>query len=260
MAFSVTMPSDWVEMKQGVFDFVRGNVDLSVPVIWGKQNVPSPTFPFVSLNILTPPIPEGLAESIALDGFAVIVSTVTPSTLYSILVDATTISYTSSATPTAQEIRDGLLADIVLQLPNTIATAVGLDAIHLPFAVLDVSAEPKVSCKMILLTEADAVATFSVDAFGGSPEETTPPVETLPIISGLLAGLQKQNTVESLCRSGWGLISIEGVRKPDLVDGGRWEDRTGFDVRLKCRISQTSFLDSIETVDIGVGIQGTLTP
>ena len=256
----VALPTDWDVMKQGFFDFVRTNVDTTVPVVWGRQDSPQPPKPYVYLTILVPPLPDGQAQNKTLDGTTVVVSTVLPSTMYSFDVGVTTITYTSSATPTDVEIRDGLAADLLVKEPAIVQESLLTNGLRVETAlVVDTSGDVNLDCKTAVRAEIPATATFTIDVIGREPEETTPSAETIPILTGLLIDLETPETAAFFCTVGWAFISVEGIRKPDLVAGSKWEDRSGFDVRLRCRISSIKFKDFIETAAIDVGIQGSLT-
>ena len=65
--------------------------------------------------------------------------------------------------------------------------------------------------------------------------------------SGVLNDPELADEVQEQLRAkGWSVISVESERKPDLVVGDAWEDRSGFDLRLRCRTRDLRISDFIE--------------
>ena len=255
-----SITADWTAMKQGVLDGIKLSLTSSVPVIWGRQNAPAPEArPHIVLTTLTAPIHEGRAGTFALAGLAVVVETVLDSTSYTFDVGVSTITYTSSATATAAEIVAGLVADLAAKEPTLTVEVIGTTGLRIEHGELAlVVTDVNLSCKIVQETRQPAIVSFSVDIIGGPPEETAVPVETVPILTELVTGLRTSEVTDFLCSVGWALVSIEGVRKPDIVAGAKWEDRSGLDVRLRGRISSIKFMNFIETATIDTGIVGSL--
>lgn len=57
MSASDVEPMDWEQIWCAIYDWVQPTVN--VPVIWENQNIPTPSYPYVSLNIITGPNKEG---------------------------------------------------------------------------------------------------------------------------------------------------------------------------------------------------------
>lgn len=257
---TLTLPDDWALMRQGIHDWVRTCLTPTTLVIWGHQNKPAPkVLPHVVLVPLVPPIPDGQAEARTLAGVAVVVENVVDNATYKFTVGTSTISFTSGTSATSDQIQNGLAADLLSKEPTLVQEQIGSTAIRIEIGTLAfVVNDAKLGCKIAVSNEADATATFSIDVIGGPPEETTPPIETFQVLSEILLNIQTPTATELLGFAGWSLISIEGVRKPDIVAGASWEDRSGLDVLLRCRITSIKFLDFIETAAINQGIVGEL--
>lgn len=266
-------PEDWGEMMQAVRDWAAANVpnrstDPSWYVAMGKRvpTAPQPQKPFVFVQVLVPPIQDGQGDSSPelFPGLAVQIENVIDSTTYTILYNSTPATYTAGVNAELQQIVDGLISAVNIIAGATVATQV-LDVVHIVGnAEIDVDDDPNLSLKFVKSTEAEATATFQIDAVGrDDPENGSPPgpiYESVAAMSQLRNSLETDEAQEQLRAGGWSIISVEGERKPDLVVGTNWEDRSGFDVRLRCRTRRLIITDFIEDAPIGSSIVGSLSP
>lgn len=264
-------PEDWAEMIQGVRDWAAANTpNLSTDPAWttvfGKRvpTAPQPPKPFAVINVLVGPVQDGQGDSSSelFMGVAVQVTNVLDNQLYTIVYDGTDADFTSDADATLQEIVDGLIAAVNTVAGATVATQV-LDVIHITgSASVDVDSDPNLALKFVSATEAEATVTFQVDCIGRDDAEGGTPVgplfESVAAMSKLQLSLETEEVQEQLRDAGWAVISVEGERKPDLVVGTVWEDRSGFDLRLRCRTRDLRIADFIEDAEIGTSIVGTL--
>lgn len=265
-------PEDWAVMWQAVRDWAAANVpntsaDPSWSAVFGKRvpTAPQPPKPFVAVNILVGPIQDGQGDrSPALfPGLAVTVKNVLDATLYRIVYNAANADYASDADATEQEIIDGLISAVNTLAGASVASQV-LSAIHISVGTVDVDADPNLVLKRISSTEAEANFTFQIDCIGRDDAEggmpPGPMFESVAAMSQLRLSLETDEVQEQLRAAGWAIIGTEGERKPDLVVGTVWEDRSGFDLRLRCRTRDLRVTDFIEDAPIDSSIVGALSP
>ena len=262
------MPEDWATMLQGIFDWIRAELLTDWTAMLAKQDAPSPTKPHVRLDILVPPVPADRGDSgdgLRLPGDFVDVVNVLDAQLYRIVVDAQNADFTSGVGATKQTITTGLIA-AVAALGGGITAAQVSTAVQILGAVtVDADTDPNLALKSIAVTEGEGVATVSLDCIGRDKGRTEAGQQPASFAESVAQSVQLQHslrtsTVQQLLReSGWAFLTIEGVRKPDGVFGGRWEDRSGFDVRLRCRLRALKVVDFIDDAPIDSSIVGTLT-
>jgi hypothetical protein len=264
-------PEDWAEMLQAVRDWAAANVpqastDPSWYVAFGKRvpSAPQPPKPFVAINILVGPIQDGQGDSAAalFSGVAVVVKNVINSQLYRVVYDGMNADFTSDASATRQEILTGLIASVNAVAGSAVASQV-LDVVHISGdETVDVDADPNLALRRISSTESEGTVTFQVDCIGRDDAEGSglpgPMFESVAAASALRLSLETEEALEGLRNAGWAFITVEGERKPDLVVGSVWEDRSGFDVRLRCRMRDLRLGDFIESAEVGTSIVGTL--
>ena len=264
-------PEDWAEMIQAVRDWAAANVpNLSTDPAWfvafGKRvpTAPQPAKPFVAVNVLVGPIANGQGDAASdlFPGFAVVVTSVLDTQLYTIVYGGTDAEFTSDADATEQEILDGLIAEVNVVAGATVATQV-LNSVHITgTATVDVDGDPNLALKRVSSTESEGTFTFQIDCVGRDDAEGGAPAgpmfESVAAMSKLRNSLETEEVQEQLRAAGWAFITAEGERKPDLVVGTKWEDRSGFDVRLRCRTRDLRIADFIEDAPIGTSIVGTL--
>jgi hypothetical protein len=274
------MPEDWAEMIQGIQTWASDNVPSGWSAVFAKQVVsgsgaPQPAKPFVFVQVLVPPVAQGQGDAgeALFVGTAITVKTVLDATTYTVTINGNDADFVSDADATEEEIIDGLLAEIIGLGEPVTATKVVVPAGSIAFAInlvktgatdptLAVSADLRI--KRLSATENESVATFQIDAVGrDEPEAATVPgplFESVAAITGLQNSLETAEVLEQLLAAGWTVTSVEGERKPDAVAGAAWEDRSGFDLRLRCRTRDLRIGDFIESVEVGVAIVGTLSP
>lgn len=251
-------PEDWDAMLQGIFDWARGEIPTAVPVVWKQQNAPSPPKPFVALHLLVPPVPDGHAYPYN-EGCGVMVKTVLNSTLYTVTINGTDFTFTSDADATAAEIVAGLIADINGGAePVTASPVVGSDdtldiEANAGAAAPTLAVDANLRLKVVQHYLSEGTATIQIDAYAD------PPIQAVASSLDLQTSLETEESQQELREDGWAVISIESVRRPNLVQGSEWENRAGFDVRLRCKMRQTKVIDYIEDAPIDTGITGTLT-
>lgn len=275
------MPEDWGEMVQAVRDWANSNTPTGWQTVFGKQVVagsgaPQPPKPFVAVQVLVPPVAQGQGDSGAdlMPGTAITVATVTDSIDYVATINGNAATFGSGVGAAEESIIDGLLAAITALGEPLTATKFSLASGSISFAInltvaagasdpaLTVSAELRI--KRLSSTEGESIATFQVDCIGRPEPESA--VVAGPMFESVAAATQLQNSLETaaelerLRAAGWSAISVEGERKPDQVAGSAWEDRSGFDLRLRCRTRDLRVEDFIETVQIDVSIVGSLSP
>ncbi len=274
------MPEDWADMIQAIQTWARTNTPSGWSAVFGKQVVssggaPEPDKPFVYLQILVPPVAQGQGDSAAelMPGTAITVDTVTDSIDYIATINGNPATHNSGVGATEESIIDGLLTEIAgLGEPIT-ATKFSLESGAVEFAINIVpttttdptfAVSDELRIKRLSATEGESVATFQVDAVGrDEPESAVTPgplFESVAAITKLQNSLETAEALEALRAAGWSMVSVEGERKPDQIAGASWEDRSGFDVRLRCRTRDLRVADFIEAAEIDVGIVGVLSP
>jgi hypothetical protein len=246
-------PEDWEDLKQAVFDFARGRVtDDAIAVVWSKQDAPSPPPPFVRLDIVTAPVNDGMAEH--RNELAIQVTAAIALATYTVTINDVDFTFIADASPTLVEIRDGLIASINAGGEPVTASAIVSDALVL---VRDAGAEEpelevgaNLAIKIADTTYIDALTTFSVEVL--APDDVA-----MTLSKAIEFGLDDPVSQEALHASGWSTSSVEGPRTLDAVFGSRWEKRTGFDMRLRCRQRSVAIIDYVETAGMGTGIVST---
>lgn len=274
------MPEDWAEMIQAIQTWARTNVPTGWSAVFSKQVVagsgaPQPQKPFVFVQVLVPPVAQGQGDSAAelLPGTAIAVDTVTDSIDYVATINGNPATFASGIGATEESIIDGLLTEITglgepitstkFSLPSgTKAFAINIVPTTTTDPTLAVSAELRI--KRLSATENEGVATFQIDAIGRDEAEAAavpgPLYESVAAIAMLQNSIDTAEVQEGLRAAGWSVVSVEGERKPDAVAGAAWEDRSGFDLRLRCRTRDLRIGDFIEDAQIGVSIVGSLSP
>lgn len=271
-------PEDWGAMLKAVADWAQANVPTFSDVTSGApewfvaygKHVPTaeqPPKPFVVVNILTPPIQDGRGDQSPelFKGCAVQVENVLNSTLYRIVYNGTDADFTSDVDAELQEILTGLIGSVNIAAGATVATQV-LNVIQISGnPTIDVDSDPNLSLKRVRSTEAEATVTFQIDCIGrddaeGAAVNAGPQWESVAAMSRLQLSLDTAEVREQLKAAGWSFISREGERKPDIVVGTQWEDRSGFDIRLRCRTRDLRIGDFIEDAPIDSSIVGQLSP
>ncbi len=274
-------PEDWGEMWQALQTWAKENTPTGWLTVFGKQVVagsgaPQPPKPFVFLQVLVPPVAQGQGDaSAALSvGTAITVDTIVDATLYRATINGADADYTTGVGETLEQVIDGLLAAIIGLAEPVTATKIAVPhgavrfVINLVPTTSDVPAltvSDELRIRRLSATEGESVATFQVDAGGRSePESATsspgPLLESVAAITALQNSLEVDDVLEPLRAAGWSMVSVEGERKPDGIAGSAWEDRSGFDVRLRCRTRDLRVGDFIEDAQIGVSIVGSLSP
>ena len=265
------VPEDWTAMRQAIWEWVRAEVDPGVEVVWAKQPVPAPPKPYVYIQVILPPARVGQDDIQNAEGCA-FRFTLSP-------INPTPFVYTF----TMKEL-DGT---VIVSKPKIFATAVTSDLAALSCAgaingseypgfsakVLTVDpasvyvtrdngqpftmevTEPDVALKLVEQLVGARTATFSLDVIAPKPalDAVDPAADAdlaLRIAAQLVNSLEAPDVDERLKVAGWGVIGVEGTRKPDQVAGSIWEDRAGFDVRLACRSRRMRLVDWIESAVI----------
>jgi hypothetical protein len=245
-------------MRAAIATWVSGQAG-AVPTVWSKQNsgsgggVPSPSRPFVLLTELVPPIRSGFLEGRNY-GISVQVTSAVSGATYTITINSVASSYVAGPNDTVTTIRDALIAQLVANLildPYAILS----DTLTLGGAPNTISLTANLNQVIAQEYLGDSIATFSVDAFYDPPQGASTD-EAITLISRLRLSLETDPVLEQLSTAGWAYVSVEGLRKPDQLIGSRWEDRAGFDVRLRCRSRSIQIINYIDTVTIGTGITG----
>ncbi|MBI4815181.1 MAG: hypothetical protein HY791_02910 [Deltaproteobacteria bacterium] len=249
-------PEDWAELRAALVAWVQGVVDAGVSVVWGRQGVPSPPRPYVTLRPLTLPVEEGQGDRMQLDGFVVAVVEVLDDTIYSATINGTVCSYTSDATATEAEISAGLLAAIEAQAIAGVTVEALLGGVRVIGAETIETDTDLLALKVARTIELDGTSTFQVDVYGRDSQDTP---EAATIAGALTASLESEDVLETL-GTAWAVVSREAQRNGDAARPGTWEDRAGFDLRLRCRVRRLELGDWIEHADLDTGIVGVLTP
>lgn len=265
-------PEDWQEMLQAVRDWAQANVpnrptDPVWYVAFGKRvpTAPQPPKPFVAVNVLVGPIQDGRGDAAPalFKGVAVEVLLAIDSTAYTVMYNGSPAVFVSGVGATIQSIVTGIIGAVNTLAGATVATQV-LDVVRITPGNVDVDEDPNLALRFISSTEAEATVSFQIDCIGRDDAEGgTPPGPTLESVaaaSKLRTSLETEAVQEQLRAAGWAVISVEGERKPDLVVGNVWEDRAGFDLRLRCRTRDLRIADFIEDAPIDSSIVGVLTP
>lgn len=273
------MPEDWAEMIQAVRDWADQNTPTGWTTVFGKQVVagagaPQPEKPFVFVQILVPPVAQGQGDSAAdlLKGTAIVVDTILDSTLYRATINGSNADFVSGIGATTETIIDGLLSAITALGEPINSVKFTLVSGSFPFAIniipatiggtVAISVSGDLRLKRLSSTEGESVATFQVDAVGRDEAEAGTPagplLESVAAITQLQNSLETAQVLELLRAAGWSLASVEGERKPDQIAGSAWEDRSGFDVRFRCRTRDLRVEDFIEGAEIETGIVGAL--
>lgn len=251
-------PENLATMMGAIYDWIESQA-LGAAVVWAKQDSPAPPKPYVTINLLVPPVPEGQAEHRKL--FAIVVDAVLPLTLYTVTINGVDFSHTSDASPTASEIRNGLILAINAGTEPVTAGAV-LDDQTLALELERGATSPTIMvsanllCKLADMAIAHAVATFSINAYADDNPSTGTFDQDQVIAKSIELSLDKGSVLEGLHVGGWSTATIEGVRKPDVLQAARWEKRSGFDARLRCTTRTIDLTDFIEEADLGTGIVG----
>lgn len=243
-------PENLDVMMAGVHAFVASQT--TARVVWGEQDAPVPAKPFVRIEMLVPPVADRQGE--AKRRGAIVVDSAAASTAYSVTIDGDLVVVTSSSNPTLNSIRDQLVAAINAAAAGLRATA--LDTGLIALEVTDraqhvVSTGPRLEQKLVLLTLADGIATFSVDVFGDD-------LSVVTVSKRIEMGLEKSEPRQALAAAGWAPVDVQSVRKPDFVTGAKWESRSGFDVRMRCRMRVLEVVDWI--ADVSEGLQMVAAP
>lgn len=262
----LVMPIDWTTMSNGLITWAKSVATSPWSVAWNEQKAPLPRRPFVSLGLLVPPVPDGHAwvELINREEIGVAITVPTDNTVYSITLNGTTVSVNSGTDATANTIRDDIVAAINASPASATATPASIDGVlAVSFPVGDptvVGTDPEqLLVRALFSATGEATATFQVDCFGRSDADDEGPAERLesvPMSNALYHSLESPDVQELLSTMGWSVISVEGVRKASRVVGTRWEDRSGFDVRLRCSLQRQWLSQYLE--DIGTLPEGTL--
>lgn len=275
MAAYAYMPEDWASMMQSVRDWAQANTPSGWTAVFGKQVVaeagaPQPPKPFVYVQVIVPPVQTSHADQSPLlyPGTAVVVGQVAENTAYVVGVNSSEATYVSGAAATEESIVDGLVASVsALGEPVEVSKLSGLlgsNAFALNIrGVADepaLTTSPELFLKMVSASEKDGTATFQIDVVGRDQPEAAdqpgPLYESVAVSSGLQMSLDTDEVQEEFRVNGWSIITVEGERKPDQVAGTAWEDRAGFDLRLRCRMRDLRVADFIESVEVGSGVQG----
>lgn len=246
-------PEHWADLKQAVFDFARGRVtDDAIAVVWSKQDAPSPSKPFVRLDVVTAPVNDGMTEH--RNELAIQVTDAVALAVYTVTINGSGFDFTAGAEPTLVEIRDGLISAVNAGAEPVTAIAIVSDALVL---VLDVGAtapalevSDDLAIKIADMTYVDALTTFSVEVIAADDVAMT-------LSKAIELGLYDAVSQEALHAAGWSTSSVEGPRTLDQVFGSRWEKRAGFDMRLRCRARSVAIIDFVETAELGTGIVST---
>lgn len=251
------IPEDWDAMLQAVYDWARTAVPAGVTVVWSQQNAPSIPTPFVRLNLITPPIPQGQHEQ-RNTGSGVLVSSVLPSTLYRVTINGTNFDFTTGLSPTALQIRNALMTEIDAGSEPVTTQAVRDDLFTLlvdPGETITVSVTTNLKQKIAHQYLGEATATFSVDVLV-NPQAN----DAVAVAVDLQNSLEVDSFLENLRVAGWAVISLENIRSPDTVVGAAWEGRAGFDLRLRCRSRRLDVIDFLEFTGVGTGVVGSIAP
>lgn len=244
-------PEHWSELEQAVFSWVRSQVPAEVSVIWAKPDAPSPVKPFVRIDMIVPPVDEGRADR--RHDVAIEVSTLSPGAVYSVIIEGVVHLYTAQPADTYVDIRNGLVtrinADSDAVTASDFSAIVGLERIlylvpkrgHKNAMVV---VDDKMLLKVAAISSTEAVATFSIDAASDDDQ-------AIVLARNIEASLAKQIVLETLNESGWATVEAVGQRKPDTLVAAAWEQRAGFDQRLRCRTRAVEINDFIETVEPG---------
>jgi hypothetical protein len=246
-------PEDWADMIGGLVTWAQTELGETVPVILSHGDSPAPAKPYVWLSLVMPPLPQGQGDSgtgLRLSGVGVVVKSVVEGATYRVTVDGSQATYVAEDGDDADDVITGLIASLdgigvdasLLQVsPVTSVLLADVDLTEVPMTVGD-----RLAMKIVRSTEHDANVTLGVDVMGRSRVSGVDTWESSAMALRLQTSLDSPDVQAALRLSGWSFISIEGVRKADRVAGSQWEDRSGFDARLRCRTRRLSTLDWIE--------------
>lgn len=274
MAANAYFPEDWAAMLQFVVDWARDNTPSYVRAIHAKavrqgSGVPAPPKPYAWVHVMVPPVDEGRGDDNArlYPGACLTVESVGAGD-YTATVAGQTVTFTAGPTDTEETIVDGLLALLdALTSTDTVhakqAITVGqyghvltIQGATTPATLPTITFSSNLLLQRVRATENEAIATIGIDIIGrNEPEaETTEPgpiAESVTFVYMLQSSLQDIAVQEAFCAAGWAIVSVEGMRKPDQIFNGAWEDRSGFDLRLRCRTRILRVGDYIETIAPG---------
>lgn len=233
-------------MKQAVFDWAKASVRTGVVVYWGEQDAPSPALARVRLNFISPAQARGQDEDRS-EGIHIVIPAAVDSTDYTVTLGVTPFVHNSGVGATVTSIRDGLLALIDAGPEAVTVTALDDDRIRVQFddGDLPASSSANVTLKKRQVRVGTRELTLSVEVMA----EKNADIAT-PVLEELRGGLENEAYNEILQAGGWAWIEVLGTRKSPAVIGGKWQDRTGFDLRLCCRSLNVGETDWIDTVEI----------
>lgn len=257
-------PEHDAELKQAFFEFVRDAA--SIPVIWSKQDAPSPEKPFIRLDVLVPPVTQGQPEK---RGEFLLQITTFPvdsdddensaevAVTYACTINGQAITADVTEDAKASDCQTAIIDAIEASAANVAVGRVGEAAIlvvrNAPTDSLTITGLDNVALRLAQMSLHDGIATFTIEAITGDDSAAARAKE-------VELGLGKDSLREALNAGGWGSVNAISWRTPSRVVGAKWEQRAGFDLRLRCKMRSLEILDFIEEAVIDTGIVGALAP
>lgn len=236
-ASSKYVPEHWETMREALQTWLEDESGLTVVI--QRQDAPSPARPFVSWGLLVPPVQDGRLEERNL-GPCIQVSRIETAD-YTVTVDGFVCSYSAVEDDTAHEIRTALIAQIETLTEYTVIS-VGSDALTIVGDPTIEDLSDNLSLKIAQQSLGEALTTITVEVLATELDSAA------LMCSQLQQSLETEPVVESLNVAGLAIASIENVRNLSEPFAGKWEDRAGFDVRLRVRTRNIKLIDVLESI------------
>jgi hypothetical protein len=239
---------DWIQAQAAL-------IDPALAFMWKEQVGPSPPKPYVGAGFIALGVPEGQDDRAT--RLALRVTAATPGATYGATVAGETVSVVAGTPTSLAAIRDALVDELVDALGAGAATASYPDALELGAdiggpIVLVGALERRVSVWVLN----DAVSTLSVDVFASTEAADDP----ASMIAGRLErSLGLPSVHEALSFAGWAPLSVISTRRAPIPLARGWENRAGFDLRLRCRTRARELVHWLEYFD-ATSHAGTLSP
>lgn len=235
-------PEDWAAQIDAIGDWLES--ETSLEVIEKNQNGPSPTKSYVGTGVLAPPIPVG--RSWPQSFLAVQVISLIDLDVYTVTLGVTPYSFTADADATTAEVVAGLVAAIPGAESSTAFPGVVILAGHDLETLIAVTTNLRP--KRLDFRVAESEFTLSVDCYAAKQASGASPETAIPLVMPLWLSVEREDVQERLRDAGLAILEVLGVRRLPVTKNGAWEDRAGFDLRLRTLTRSGSLLDYIETV------------
>ena len=267
------MPFDWTAMQTSILTWIRDSVPPGWSAIFSEQDAAPPVTPYVRVNCIVPPVVVGRADDDILQtGLALIVTDdIDLGNPVEFTLNGEEFSVPTNADDTLDEVADAIADEITASDADAEAfRIIGVEGGIYVVETVDggglvfVDLPDGLAIRAVEAVTSHAVATWSVECFGRprDPVAGTPAfLESIPVSMRLVQSLETHDALDALASAGWSFVSVEGIRRTPQVAGSRWEDRSGFDVRLACLVRALSlghYLDHLGDGAISGTVSGSL--